>query len=48
MTPERAVDLVEHAFRSAAERDIYTGDQLEIMILTKDGAKTVWRQLRKD
>ena len=48
MTPERAVDLVELAFRSCAERDIYTGDQLEIIILTKDGSKTEWRQLRKD
>lgn len=48
MTPEGAVDLVEKAFHSAAERDIYTGDQLEIMILTKEGSKTVWRQLRKD
>lgn len=28
LTPETAVDLVEKAFRSAAERDIYTGDKL--------------------
>jgi 20S proteasome alpha/beta subunit len=28
MTPERAVELVYEAFRSAAERDIYTGDRL--------------------
>ncbi len=39
LTPEGAVDLVEKAFRSAAERDIYTGDKLEIIILTKDGVK---------
>ena len=28
ITSERAVELVEKAFRSAAERDIYTGDRL--------------------
>ena len=48
MTPESAIDLIELAFKSAAERDIYTGDQLEIIVLTKDGSKTVWRQLRRD
>jgi 20S proteasome subunit beta 6 len=28
ITPDRAVELVYEAFRSAAERDIYTGDKL--------------------
>jgi 20S proteasome subunit beta 6 len=28
LTADRAVELVELAFRSAAERDIYTGDKL--------------------
>jgi 20S proteasome subunit beta 6 len=48
MTPESAIELVYQAFRSAAERDIYTGDKLEIIVLTKDGAKKEWRQLRRD
>lgn len=48
LTEETAVELVERAFRGVAERDIYTGDKLEIMILNKEGSKTVWRQLRKD
>jgi 20S proteasome subunit beta 6 len=48
LTPERGVELVYEAFRAAAERDIYTGDKLEIIILTKDGAKKEWRQLRRD
>jgi 20S proteasome subunit beta 6 len=39
ITPERAVQIIETAFKSAAERDIYTGDKLEIIILTKEGAK---------
>ena len=28
LTEEGAVDLIERAFKSAAERDIYTGDKL--------------------
>jgi len=43
-----AVELVFNAFRSAAERDIYTGDKLEILIVTKDGTRKEWRQLRRD
>ena len=48
MTAERATELVYEAFRAAAERDIYTGDKLEIIILTKDGAQREWKQLRRD
>lgn len=48
LTEESAVELIERAFRAAAERDIYTGDRLEIIILNKEGTKTVWRQLRRD
>ncbi len=48
LTPERATELIYEAFRAAAERDIYTGDKLEIIVLTKEGAKTEWRQLRRD
>lgn len=48
ITEESAIDLVERAFRAAAERDIYTGDRLEIIVLNKEGTRTVWKQLRKD
>jgi 20S proteasome subunit beta 6 len=48
LSPERAVELVYEAFKAAAERDIYTGDKLEIILLDKNGAKTEWRQLRRD
>ena len=44
----RATKLVYEAFRSAAERDIYTGDRLEILVVTKDGTQREWRQLRRD
>lgn len=43
-----AVELIHLAFKSAAERDIYTGDRLEIIVMTKDGCETIWKQLRKD
>ena len=48
LTEKKAVELVEKAFWSTAERDIYTGDKLEIMIMNKEGCRTEWRQLRKD
>ena len=48
LTEETAVELVERAFKAAAERDIYTGDKLEIIVLNKEGSKTIWKQLRRD
>ena len=48
MTPDRAVNTIELAFKSAAERDIATGDKLEILVLTADGVRKEWRQLRRD
>ena len=48
LTVNSAVELVHTAFKSCAERDIYTGDKLEILIVTKDGIQKEWRQLRRD
>ena len=45
---EKAVALVKDVFSAAAERDIHTGDGLEINIITADGVKTERVPLRRD
>eukprot|EP01025_Chloroclados_australasicus_P000634 TRINITY_DN10266_c0_g1_i1.p2 TRINITY_DN10266_c0_g1~~TRINITY_DN10266_c0_g1_i1.p2 ORF type:complete len:235 (+),score=25.44 TRINITY_DN10266_c0_g1_i1:130-834(+) len=44
----QALDLIKSAFTSATERDIYTGDTLEIVIITEEGMKTEYMDLKKD
>ncbi|XP_030385267.1 proteasome subunit beta type-1 [Scaptodrosophila lebanonensis] len=48
LTKERAVSVASDTFISAAERDIYTGDFVEIKIITKDGIESMTINLRKD
>ncbi|KAK6920261.1 Proteasome, subunit alpha/beta [Dillenia turbinata] len=48
LTEEEAVDLVKVVFASATERDIYTGDKLEIVILNANGIQCELMDLRKD
>ncbi|GLI60901.1 hypothetical protein VaNZ11_003132 [Volvox africanus] len=45
---DQALDLVKDAFVSAGERDIYTGDKVEILIITKDGIRRDELQLKLD
>jgi 20S proteasome subunit beta 6 len=47
-TKEEVMDLLLDAFHSATERDIYTGDQLEMIIIEPSGVKTLYFPLRKD
>lgn len=48
LTQEKAIQLVKDVFISAAERDVYTGDALQICIITKGGIEEQTIQLRKD
>ncbi|PWZ56462.1 Proteasome subunit beta type-1 [Zea mays] len=43
-----AVDLVKDVFASATERDIYTGDRLEIVVINNSGTHREYIELRKD
>ncbi|KAI7755441.1 hypothetical protein M8C21_015906 [Ambrosia artemisiifolia] len=48
LSEAEAVDLVKTCFASATERDIYTGDSVEIIILNAKGVRRETEQLRKD
>ncbi|WOL10810.1 proteasome subunit beta type-1 [Canna indica] len=43
-----AVDLVKDVFASATERDIYTGDKVEIVVINASGIRRELMELRKD
>ena len=45
---EEAVKICRDAFTSAAERDIHTGDYVELFIVTADGVRVDKYDLRKD
>lgn len=48
LSQEKAIKLIKDVFISAAERDIYTGDQVQIQIITKDGVRMESFALRRD
>lgn len=48
MPQEKALEMLKDVFISAAERDIYTGDGINIKIINKDGIQDVHFDLRKD
>lgn len=45
---EKAVALVQDVFSAATERDIYTGDGLQINIITAAGVEVKSVPLRRD
>jgi 20S proteasome subunit beta 6 len=47
-TLEETLTLVKDVFSSIGERDIYTGDEVDIYIITKDGVKLEKFQLKLD
>ncbi|KAL1955032.1 hypothetical protein VTO42DRAFT_323 [Malbranchea cinnamomea] len=48
LSKDTALQLVRDAFTSAVERHIEVGDQLQIMIITKDGIEEIFSPLKKD
>lgn len=48
LTSDQMVKLVKQAFTCAGERDIYTGDFVEIHVITKDAGVTVEKFALKD
>ncbi|CAN0889805.1 Proteasome subunit beta type-1 [Linum grandiflorum] len=48
LSESEAIDLVKTCFASAAERDIYTGDKLEIVVLNDDGIRREFMEMRLD
>ena len=45
---DKATALVKDAFSSAGERDIYTGDSVDILMVTANGVQQVNYDLKKD
>lgn len=47
-TVTSAVETLKEAFVTAGERDMYTGDAIDIFVITKDGVRTERFELKKD
>lgn len=45
---EDSLELMKDAFTSAGERDIYTGDFVDICVITSEGIRTIKFELKLD
>ncbi|KAJ7535517.1 hypothetical protein O6H91_12G036900 [Diphasiastrum complanatum] len=48
LTESEAIDLIKDTFASAAERDIYTGDSMELLVVNASGIRREYMELKKD
>ena len=48
MDADETIELVKDAFITAGERDIYTGDAIDIICIEKSGMRTERFELKKD
>ena len=48
LSQDECLTLIKDVMTSAGERDIYTGDSVDIVIISKDGMKEEKFQLKKD
>jgi 20S proteasome subunit beta 6 len=48
LTVDEAIAIVKDVFVIATERDIHTGDCVEIKVIMKDGVRTELFSLKKD
>ena len=48
LSVEEVIKLVRDSFTSATERHIQVGDGLEILIVTKDGVRKEFYELKRD
>ena len=48
LTEAQAVDLVKDCFATAGERDIYTGDAVEIVVINRNGVRRETMPLKLD